>query len=230
MQRKLKEERGVTLVELITILALLGIVFSLSGGLFYSIAKTSSIQKQMVEIQQTANGIVSEIESISKIPGLYEEAGYIGKYVGKEWEETHIIKPLKFDEAGDPVEMTVTDEGENRIALTDITDTLNQSKQVFQLNNPEIKIKIMQEKNENELTKTIYSTPNYRDTFSIQTTVMVLFYRDKIDFSKYHDDRTGGWSFDELKALSNVVYSRETVVQYRDNAKAKGDIPGNGRW
>lgn len=230
MRKIIKEEHGVTLIELLAVLAILGIVFSLSSGLFYSIAKTSSTQGQMVEIQQKANGMVAEIERISNVPGLYEQAGYIGKYVGKDWKETHIIKPLKLDSKGNYVEMATTDGGENKLALTDITDTLNHSKKVFQIDNAAIKIKVMQEKNENEKTKTIYATPNYRDTFSIQTTVLILFYKGELDFAPYYDASAGSWDFAKLKALPNVVYAREAIVQYRDNAKAKGAIPGNGRW
>lgn len=234
MQRIVEDERGLSLIEVLSVLTISGVVFALISGLFLSITKTTSIQGGKVEMQQTANGILAQVERISNISGIYEQAGYLGKFVGSSgtnaWNDAHIVKLLQEDETGDWLETSRTDQGLNRIAVTDITDTLNQSKEIFQIKNSETKIKILQQKNENELTKTIYTTPNYRDTFSIQTTVMVLFYNEEIDFSDYYDAITGFWDYSGIKELPNVLYSRESVFNYRDDAKSKGEIPGNGRW
>lgn len=227
----LKEERGVSIPELLGIIAVLGIVLALMSGIFLSIVKTTTIQGQKVEMQQTANNLVVQLEKISKIDGIYEQAGYLGKFVGIDWKQAHIFKPLVQENGSDEwVEMSLTGQGANQVALTDINDTLNQSKEMFKIKDPAIKIKILQQKNENEVTKTLYGTPNYRDTFSIQTTVMILFYKEEINFTDYYQTSTGYWKFEEIKQHPNVVYSREAMFYYRDDAKSKGEIPGNGRW
>lgn len=234
MQRIVKDERGLSFIEVLSVLTICGVVFALVSGLLLSISKTTSIQAEKIEMQQTANSILAQVERISNISGIYEQAGYLGEFVGSSgtnaWNDAHIVKLLQEDGTGEWLETSRIGPGGNRIAITDITDTLNQSKEIFQMKNSETKIKILQQKNENELTKTIYTTPNYRDTFSIQSTVMVLFYNEKIDFSDYYDEITGFWNYNEIKELPNVLYSRESVFCYRDDAKSKGEVPGNGRW
>ncbi|EGO6609425.1 type II secretion system protein [Enterococcus faecalis] len=224
-----KDETGVSLLEVMVTIVLLVFFLSLTIGLFQSIAKTSAVQGEKVEIQQQANNMVEKIRSISNTPRIYEQAGYMGKYVGEEWQNTQIVKVLRPDEGIGWTEAGITEAGTNTIGLTAITDTMNSFTEVFSIDNPDIKIKILQEKNENDETKTVYSTSNYRDTFSIQSTSKILFYKNEINFANYYNKSTGKWD-EELLSHSNIVYFREMTVQYRDDAKSKGDIPGNGRW
>ncbi|QIL45811.1 type II secretion system protein [Vagococcus coleopterorum] len=231
MNKFLKDERGVSLIELIGVTVLLGVMSILISGIFFTTVKTTDIQGEKVQIQQAANNMFAQMESISKIKNIYKDAGYLGKFTGVDWHKAHIIKPLAEDAAtGEWLAMKDEEQGTNKIAITNINDTLNKTKTTYQIKNPKIKIKILQQKNENEVTNTQYKTPNYRDTFSIQTTVMVLFYKDDINFSEYYEAESGTWEFDKLSKLTNTVYSRKSVMYYRDDDKAKGDVPGDGRW
>lgn len=228
MNKLIKNEQGLTLIELIGATVVFGLAFLLFSGILFSISKTSTVQGQQVEIQQIANSMVAQMESISKIDGIYEEAGYLGKFESKSWSTKHIIKSL---DKNNLVELLPLAQGENPIYVSDILDTLNNRAESYQIKDSEVKVKLIQQKNENEVTNTIYSTPNYRDTFSIQVSGAILFYKEEIDFSRYYDTATGLWQIEKLlEEEQTIVYSRKFVLTYRDDQKANGEVPGNGRW
>ncbi|WP_086348143.1 hypothetical protein [Candidatus Enterococcus clewellii] len=229
MKKLLNNERGLSLVELLGAIILFGLASLLFGGVLFSIAKTSEVQGQQVAIQQTANGMVAQMESISTIENIYEKAGYRGKFNSSNWVDAHIVKALSEDRLA---EIQPLAQGQNPLYLSDILDTTNQRAQGYQVKDKTIKIKLIQQKNENEQTKTIYATPNYRDTFSIQTSGVILFYKKDIAFDGYYTSETGLWAIEELlqENEDSIVYSRKFVLTYRDDEKASGEVPGNGRW
>ncbi|MGK0551206.1 pilus assembly FimT family protein [Enterococcus faecalis] len=229
MLGQLKDERGLSLVELLGVISLLGIISALFSGTFYLIVQASSFQGQIVAYQQTANQIRTQVEAITRIDGIYQRAGYLGKYDSKKFQEEHIVKVVSADQRE---ELALTSEGANQLYLTNINDTLNQQGQLYQLKNPQVKLKFIQQKNENEATKTHYYMPNYRDTFTIQTKCFLLFYKGTIDFDKYYNSQTGWWQLDKLQQENqhSIVYQRSFTVTYRDDEKASGGVPGNGRW
>ncbi|MGL4696658.1 PulJ/GspJ family protein [Enterococcus larvae] len=229
MRKLIKDERGLSLMELIGAIILFGLASLLFGGVLFSIAKASEVQGQQVALQQTANGMVAQMESISRIENIYENAGYRGKFNSSNWTDTHIIKTLSEDKLS---EIQPLAQGENPLYISDILDTTNKRSSSYQVKNKNVKIKLIQQKNENEATNTIYATPNYRDTFSIQISGIILFYEDEITFADYYDSSSGLWEIEELLQQNEamIVYSRRFVLTYRDDEKASGEVPGNGRW
>lgn len=225
----LKEEKGVTLIELLGVLAIFGLVSILLSGVLFSISKASAVQGQQVEFQQLANNMIAQMESISDISDLNKDATYYGKFnTPAAWKKLSIVKVMTTDMQ----EIQFFAQGKNSIALSDINDTLNRRARTYQVSDKKIKMKILQHKNENAVTKTAYSTPNYRDTFSIQTTGVILFYEEAIPFTTYYDDDSGLWDIEKLLATeeASIHYSRKFVYSYRDELKAQGEVPGNGRW
>ncbi len=230
MKHVLENQKGLTLVELLGTIAIFGFIASLLTSILFSISTTSKIQSQKVELQQIANGLVTQMEKISNIPDIYEKAGYRGKFVGS-WNDEYIVKILKKSSGNNEwVENTnLTNAGENMIGITDINDNLNQKVTFFKATNPKINIKVIQQKNENSQTKTIFSMPNYRDDFAIQTTALILFFKDPIDFMHYYDSQTGLFNLEKIKKIPTVIYFREAIFTYRDHSKVKGEVPGDGQ-
>lgn len=229
--RLINDERGLSLIEVLGAMVIFGLVAILLSSVLFSISKASTIQGQQVEFQQTANLMVAKIEKISRTPEVYKEANYFGKFSGGSWKETHIIKITE----GNVTESLVnkpSDEGVNPIFLTDINDNSNQKSDSYYVKDRNVKIKVLLQKNENDNRKTTYGTTSYRDTFTIQTSGIILFYQESIDFTPYYDSATGVWDMEKLLADSKkkIHYSRKFVCSYRDDEKAKGDTPGNGRW
>lgn len=231
LYRLINNQRGLTLVEVLGTVVILGVTFILSASIIFNIFKVTNLQRQKVEMQQVSNGIVTEIERINQMKNLYDEAGYRGKFMDqKDWFQKHIVKVLKSSgEANQWSLLTVTDEGENSIWLTDINDTLNQQAILFKITDPEIKIKIIQQKNENSVSKTLYGMKDYRENYTIQTTAMILFYKESLNFSRYYNQDTGQWNVVSLKKQPNVLYTRLFTSYYKDKAQEKGEVPGDGR-
>lgn len=229
--RLLKDERGLSLIEVLGALAIFGLVAILLSSVLFSISKASTIQGQQVEFQQTANMMIAKIEKISRTPEVYEDANYFGKFNGKiSWKETHIIRLTKDNQTDSEVNKPFED-GVNPIYLTDINDNANQKSDSFEIKDKTIKIKVLLQKNENDQRKTSYGTSNYRDTFTIQTSGIILFYQESINFTPYYTSN-GVWDLEKLVTdnKAKIRYSRQFVCSYRDDQKAKGEAPGNGRW
>lgn len=238
MKELRENEKGITLIELLAGVMLLTLVGSLLMGVLDGVNKIHTSQSQRVEYQQVANSIYAHMNYIAKIDGLAEKAGYKGKFDSPSaWAESHIVKVLEVpqgkgssDSPETFSEIGLAADGSNRIALTDILDTMNERNRVYSLTNKKQKIKVIQQKNKNEATNTIYGTPNYRDTFTIQMSVLILFYEGDISFSSYYDGSQQEWDIETLKSLNNVKYTREFEITYRDEEKAEGGVPGDGRW
>ncbi|MTD42410.1 hypothetical protein GIX45_28045 [Erwinia sp. CPCC 100877] len=240
MKKILKDEQGVTLVELIATLAVFLVVLFFFGMIMSSLSKGYAMQKQQVEFQQMANDMVANMTKIVNKKGIYEKAGYLGKFktdslAGKSsWQAEQVI--VVFDpERSDLKTFDWTEAGKNKISITDVLDAEKVNGRIYQLPKQDYKIKIFQQKNKNETLKTQFEAPNYRDTFTIQSSVTILFYKGDIDFNKYVE--IGGESINlsgtdgiENKEAEKILYIRKAELTYRDEKKAKGEIPGEGRW
>ncbi|MEB6145951.1 PulJ/GspJ family protein [Enterococcus casseliflavus] len=163
MKHGLQDERGVTLVELLGAIVIFGIIIALFSGTLFLIVQASVRQGRIAAFQGIANEIMAQAGQIAKIDGIYEHAGYLGKYDSLLFHEEHIVKTMPEGTLG----AAITEEGSPRMVVTDITDTNNIRARVYDTKDPTIKLKIIQQKNENEATLTHHYTPNYRDTFSI---------------------------------------------------------------
>lgn len=240
MKKLLKDEKGLSLVEMIATLAIFSIVILFFGMIINSLGKAFTIQGQQVEFQQIANDMIVQMNGIMNKKGLYEKAGYLGKFTtngttGKSsWLDQQVI--TVFDpERADLKSIDWIDAGKNRIGVTDVLDAEKSAGKTYQLKNKDYKIKVFQKKNKNESLKTQFETPNYRDTFTIQTSVTILFYKDQIDFSDYleaggEDINLSGAQGIEEKEAAKILYVRKAELTYRDEMKARGEIPGEGRW
>lgn len=228
MKTRLADEQGVSLVELLGAIVIFSAFVAIFSSTLYLIIEASARQGRIATLQGMANEIVTQAQQIAKIDGIYEYAGYLGKYDSLLFHEEHIVKVMPEGTLG----AGITDEGTSRMIVTDIADTSNIRGRLYDTKDSEINLKIIQQKNENEATLTHHYTPNYRDTFSIQTKVLILFYKETIDFQDYYDDTTGWWRLEDLldDHQKQTVYKREFTLSYRDDEKARGGVPGNGRW
>jgi hypothetical protein len=240
MKNILKDEQGVTLVELIATLAVFLVVLFFFGMIMSSLSKGYAIQSRQVKLQQMANDMVVQMIGIVNKEGIYEKAGYLGKFktdsvTGKSsWQTDQVV--VVFDpDRSDLKTFDWTEPGTNKIAITDILDASKSNGKIYRLPNHKSKVKIFQHKNKNESLKTQFESPNYRDTFTIQNSVTILFYEGDIDFNKYveADGETinlSGANGIEEKEAKKILYIRNAELTYRDEKKAKGEIPGEGRW
>lgn len=228
MKTRLADEQGVSLVELLGAIVIFSTFVAIFSSTLYIIIQASVRQGRIAAFQGMANEIVAQVQQIAKIDGIYEYAGYLGKYDSLLFHEEHIVKVMPEG----AISAGITDEGSPRMIVTDIADTSNIRGRLYDTKDHEIKLKIIQQKNENEATLTQHYTPNYRDTFSIQSKVLILFYKETIHFQDYYDDTTGWWQLEDLldDHQEQTVYQREFTVTYRDDEKARGGVPGNGRW
>lgn len=234
MMTVIQNEEGLSLIEVLGALAIFGLVATLLSSVLFSISKASTIQGQQVEYQQTANLMIAQIEKINRNSDIYTEANYFGKFnPNVNWKETHIIKLTDGDTSKAQTNAPSKD-GLNPIFLTDINDNSNLKAESYQIKDRAVKIKVLLQKNEHEARKTSYGTSSYRDTFTIQTSGIILFYKGSINFTPFYDSDSGVWDMENLLTATStkdkIQYSRKFVSSYRDDQKAKGDTPGNGRW
>lgn len=228
MKTYIADEKGISTVELLGAVLIFGIVIAMFSSTLHLIVQASTLQGRIVRYQQMANEIVAQTEGIAKTNGIYEQAGYLGKFDSLNFHEEHILKVIPEGASGE----NMTDQGSSRLMLTDINDTTNSRGRYYDTKDSNIKLKLIQQKNENEVTRTQYYTANYRDTFTIQTKVLLIFYTGDINFSDYYDYSTGWWQLADLLAdyQEQAIYHREFSIQYRDDDKARGGVPGDGRW
>lgn len=154
------DEEGITLVELLAGLALLGLIIIPLSMILSVSTKSTKIQKEQAEIQRVTNLMVAQMISISQKEGLYKQAGY-SDYGSTAWDNNHIIK--------------VNHNGEQQIEITDILDANNQRKKVYQVSSSDVTIHIDQSKNSNNQRKNNQNLTNTRDSFTIQETVNIRF-------------------------------------------------------
>lgn len=150
MSKILKNEDGLTLIEMIATLAIFSIVILFFGAVIGSIGKAFSIQGEKIEFQQTANDIVVQINQLSKIEGLYEKAGYLGKFPAttsseNPWQTNQIISVFD-SEAANQKPIALSEQGKNKIGLTDIVDATKDSGKNSNARFYQLKIKTIKSK------------------------------------------------------------------------------------
>lgn len=160
------DEEGITLVELLAGLALLGLIIIPLSMILSVSTKSTKIQKEQAEIQRVTNLMVAQMISISQKEGLYKQAGY-SDYGSAAWDNNHMLK--------------VNHNGEEQIEITDILDTNSQRKKIYQVASPGVTIHVEQSKNRNNQRKTNQSLNNRRDSFTIQETVNICFKKNGQD-------------------------------------------------
>lgn len=116
-----------------------------------SLGKAFTIQGQQVEFQQIANDMIVQMNGIMNKKGLYEKAGYLGKFTtngttGKSsWLDQQVI--TVFDpERADLKSIDWIDAGKNKIGITDVLDAEKSVGKTYQLKNKDYKIKVFQKK------------------------------------------------------------------------------------
>ncbi|MBO0475889.1 hypothetical protein DOK76_02325 [Vagococcus sp. DIV0080] len=163
MKRIISNEEGITLVELVAGLALLGLILIPLGTLLSFAGDSVKLQREQADIQSTANLMVAQMIAISQKEGLYEQAGY-SDYGTPAWEQKHIVK--------------VNGSGTNKVEVTDILDKDNQRKKTYQIKNPKVSIHVDQKKNIHDNRKNNQLLSNSRDTFTIQESVEITFKKE----------------------------------------------------
>ena len=99
-------------------------------------------------------------------------------------------------------------------------------------NSEKIKLKVYLVKNKHENQVLKQGETNFRDSFSIQSTVYVVFYKGLINWSTYIPEENAPMKLAEVKKdmSDEIVYTRVFDVTYRDDAKSAGEVAGNGKW
>lgn len=184
MKQLIKDEEGVTLVELLAGLALLSLILIPLGTVLATTSKSAKIQKEQIEIQSTVNLMVAQMIDISQRKGVYKDIGY-AKEGSSEWTQNHLIK--------------VRNNGTKSIDITDANDTSFKRKKTYSVASPDIDIFIDQKKNKNDKRKTNQLLYNARDTFTIQETVTVRFerrgqevYRQEVELDFRDEEKAEG--------------------------------------
>lgn len=88
----------------------------------------------------------------------------------------------------------------------------------------------MKNKDENEVMQ--HGEKNFRDSFSVQTTAYVIFYKGEVAWQDLIKTANQSLDMTALKSLEDakIVYAREFELSYRDDAKSAGEVSGNGKW
>lgn len=228
------DEEGLTLIEVLGTIVILSIVLLLFSNLLSTLVLTTKNQKLLLKLQNISNQIASQSNSISRIPNIYSQAGYRGLLIGDTtWNISPVVKVSQKIGADTYAELSPESPGQLAVWVNDILDstTLKQ----YSLQEEHLKIKIIQEINpENAAYYKIndIALPNYRDSFTIQTKITLIFYKGDIIFDSYYNQATGTWDFEGLfnKEKNQIVYLDNFHFEYRDDEKARGGVPGNGHW
>lgn len=234
MKKIIYDEDGLTLIELLGTIVILSIVLLLFSSLLSSMVSTAKNQRLYLKLQNMSNQIASRSNSISRIPNIYSQAGYRGLLIGDTtWNISPVVKVSKKIGTDTYEELSPESPGQSAVWINDILDSTTTKE--YSLQEEHLKIKMIQEINpENTAYYKVndIELPNYRDTFTIQTKVTLIFYKEDIIFDNYYDQVTGTWNFKDLfnKEKNQIVYSDNFHFEYRDDEKAQGGVPGNGRW
>jgi hypothetical protein len=234
MKKIIYDEEGLSLMELLGTIVILSIVLLLFSNLLNTLVLTAKNQKLHLKLQNISNQITSQGNSISRISNIYSQAGYRGLLIGDTtWNISPVMKVSQKIGIDTYAELSPESPGQSAVWINDILDSTTLKE--YSLQEEDLKIKIIQEINpENTAYYKIndIELPNYRDVFTIQTKVTLIFYKEDINFDNYYDHVTGTWNFEELfnKEKNQIVYSDNFHFEYRDDEKAKGGVPGNGHW
>lgn len=184
MKELIRDEDGVTLVELLAGLALLSLILIPLGSVLSISAKSVKIQREQAEIQSVANLMTAQMIDISQRKNIYRNIGY-EDYGSSEWDKNHLLK--------------IRNNGSETIDITDANDTGFNRKKSYRVPSPDVTIHVDQKKNKNDQRKTNQNLYNARDTFTIQETVTIYFekrgkevYRQEIELDFRDENKAQG--------------------------------------
>lgn len=184
MKSIIKDEEGVTLVELIAALALLSLLLIPLGSVLSTSAKSLKIQKEQADIQRVVNTMVAQMTAISEKEQIAGAAGYINQGTN-EWDKEHLL--------------LIRHNGQEMIEVTDRLDPNFKRKKQYQVTSPDVTIHVEQEKNKNAQRQTNQLLKNQRDTFTVQETVTIRFekrgrelYRQQVELDFRDEEKAKG--------------------------------------
>lgn len=184
MKSIIKDEEGVTLVELIAALALLSLLLIPLGSVLSTSAKSLKIQKEQADIQRVVNTMVAQMTAISEKEQVAGAAGYINQGTN-EWDKEHFL--------------LIRHNGQEMIEVTDRLDPNFKRKKQYQVTSPDVTIHVEQEKNKNAQRQTNQLLKNQRDTFTVQETVTIRFekrgrelYRQQVELDFRDEEKAKG--------------------------------------
>lgn len=235
MMKDLKDETGITLTELLAVIILVAMVTTLVATMASHVFTIRNIQEYKVKTQTIANSLYNELNTYSnellinqkQAGGITDtqSLGESGKYRRNDWEDKQIVQlldgsndqPLTFDSDGVEKLKLVTHEG-TRVLST------------YQTPSTKIKMKVHFVKNKHEKQVLKQGETNYRDSFSVDTTVYIVFYKGTINWTAYIPGKNKPMEMDDVKKDKDTIYTRVFDITYRDDAKSAGEVAGNGRW
>lgn len=256
MMAYLQDETGITLTEVLAVIVLLALVTTLLTAVASQMFTVRNVQETKIKVQRIANSLVADFNTLSNETVVNAKSssktadadtlGESGKYRyfsgfhGNEplWNAHYkklawVVDPTLFV-AGGPQDsgiymQSAADNGIEKVVIARPRD----ESVVNTYQTPKgIKLKIHQVKNKHEDQVLKQGESNYRDSFSVQTTVYIVFYKGYINWRNYISDNNAPMRLDEAKRdnSTEIVYSRVFDVSYRDDAKSAGEVAGNGRW
>lgn len=233
----LNDETGITLTELLAVIILLTIVTTLVTTMASHVFTIRNVQEYKVKTQAIANSLYNELNTYSnsllvnqkQTGGVTDtqSLGESGKYRSTAWEDKKIVQLV--DGSNNQV-LTFDSDGVEKLKLVTHKDNRELSRYQTPAKNIKMKVHFVKNKHEAEVLKR--GENNFRDSFSIDTTVYVVFYKGDIDWTVYIPGKNKPMKIDEVKKDrdTNIIYTRVFDITYRDDAKSAGEVAGNGRW
>ncbi|MCJ1995994.1 hypothetical protein GYN67_04780 [Lactococcus piscium] len=241
------DESGITLVELLAIIALISVVATLMTTMACQVFAIRLVQEEKIKCQVIANRMYTALNTLSNeslvkaassgtdaspgIPGSEQvsdekKLGELGKIDGS-WDTNQLVKQL---DASNGQLLAYDSPGVNELKFESRKDSREINR--YQAPNKAIKIKVHLVKNKDENEVMQHGEKNFRDSFSVQTTAYVIFYKGEVTWPDLIKTANQSLDMTALKSLEDakIVYAREFELSYRDDAKSAGEVSGNGKW
>ncbi|MCJ1977234.1 hypothetical protein [Pseudolactococcus paracarnosus] len=236
----LTDESGITLTELLAVIILLTVITTLlttAAGRVFAIRNS---QETKIKCQVVANRLYTDLNTVSneslvnvKSSSMKSDAqalGESGKYSRGGWADNQMVKLLDASVISSPIPLTYLSPGVEQLKLVRQKDSSEVN--CYQTPTEQIKLKVYLVKNKHENQVLKQGEANFRDSFSIQSTVYVVFYKGTINWSNYIPEENAPMEIADVKKdmSDKIVYARVFDVTYRDDAKSAGEVAGNGKW
>ncbi|MCJ1979729.1 pilus assembly FimT family protein [Lactococcus carnosus] len=240
MMTYLTDESGITLTELLAVIILLTVIMTVLTAAAGRVFTIRNSQETKIKCQVVANRLYADLNSLSneslvnvKSSNMASDAqalGESGKYSRGGWADNQMVKLLDGSVITNPKTLTYLSPGVEQLKLLRQKD--NSEVNTYQTPTEKIKLKVYLVKNKHENQVLKQGETNFRDSFSIQSTVYVVFYKGLINWSTYIPEENAPMKLAEVKKdmSDEIVYTRVFDVTYRDDAKSAGEVAGNGKW
>lgn len=222
-----KNEKGLSIIEVLTALSILSFVMVLMGGIFLQIQERHRQKSEEVNFIAVGNQVFTYVQALVKEQN--QSAIDSSIYLKDNWQSIPWKSNAFFlekDAATDRV-IAITDQGTSNFYFV-TEEMLAKKKGSVRLRNKEYKIKLIKQLAKNNQTKTLYYTRSDRMTYTMEQYVMVLIYKKEIPFENYYNATTGEWDIEGLKKRGEISYVREFTLDYRDQERARGALPQEG--